>query len=72
MDPARWQRMNDLFHAARALAPDDRDPFLASRCAEDADLLDALRRLLHAEEAPAGDLEAPIGSSDGSSGRTAS
>ena len=39
-DPERWQRIEALYHQARAAAPADRAAFLAAACADD----DAMRR----------------------------
>ncbi|MGH9837502.1 MAG: protein kinase domain-containing protein [Blastocatellia bacterium] len=42
MTPERWRRVNQLFHDARELAPEERAAFLAATCADD----EALRREL--------------------------
>jgi len=52
MEPERWQRVNELFHAALERAADERDGFLDAACKDD----HALRRevatlLAHADDA---------------------
>jgi eukaryotic-like serine/threonine-protein kinase len=47
----RWQRIEELFHAAVPLAPEERERFLAGACADD----HALRRELEALLGAAGD-----------------
>src|SRR5687767_11303756 len=44
MTPERWERIQELYHAARALAESDRAGFLTDACAEDK----ALRREVQA------------------------
>jgi non-specific serine/threonine protein kinase len=48
MNRDRWMRVKDLFHAALALPPQERDLFLAT-AAEDLELQDQVRSLLSAE-----------------------
>ena len=36
MTPERWHQVTDMFHAARAVAPESRRAFLAQACGEDA------------------------------------
>jgi non-specific serine/threonine protein kinase/serine/threonine-protein kinase len=50
MDPDRWQRMNDLFHAAVERDSRERAAYLAEACAGDGSLLADLQRLVHAHE----------------------
>ena len=38
MTPDRWQKVEELFHAALALAPDERSGYLLRVCPDDADL----------------------------------
>ncbi len=38
MTSERWKRMEDLFHAAEAQPPDDRESFLARECSDDESL----------------------------------
>lgn len=54
MDPARWQRLQELFEQAVALEPAARAPWLQRLEDEDAELADALNRLLTADEQTAG------------------
>jgi eukaryotic-like serine/threonine-protein kinase len=44
----RWQQLNELFHAALALDPADRETYLARACGEDAALLRDVEGLLRA------------------------
>ena len=38
MTSERWKRMEDLFHAAEALPPGERESFLARECSDDESL----------------------------------
>jgi serine/threonine-protein kinase len=38
MKSERWRQVEELFHAALELAPDERQAFLAQACSEDAEL----------------------------------
>lgn len=49
MNPERWRRLEDLFHAARELADDDRRRFLDAHCGGDAMLRAELETLIAAE-----------------------
>jgi hypothetical protein len=60
VDALCWQRVNELFEAAIALAADDRPAFLAEVCAGDEELGHQLRRLVQAHERAAGFLETPV------------
>src|SRR5262249_51881803 len=46
MTPERWERISDLFHAARARAAADRPRFLADACAGDESLQREVQALL--------------------------
>src|SRR5688500_17075537 len=50
MTSERWQRINELFHAALQRGPDERATFLQAECAEDAALCDEVQRLVRAHE----------------------
>jgi eukaryotic-like serine/threonine-protein kinase len=50
MTPDRWQRLNDIFHAALERPAEERANFLQSACADDLSLLEASRKLLYANE----------------------
>jgi hypothetical protein len=55
MSGERWRRIDELFHAAHALAPHERAAFLASGCAGDDDLRKEIESLLaqtHSTSAP--------------------
>ncbi|HTS28808.1 MAG TPA: serine/threonine-protein kinase [Bryobacteraceae bacterium] len=47
MDPARWDRIGELFDAAMELAPEDRGRFLNEQCAGDASLRQRVEEMLH-------------------------
>jgi serine/threonine-protein kinase len=61
MDPTRWQRINELFHAALDCAPAERDAFLRASCASDSSMYAELRALLDSEAAEQGALGGLIG-----------
>jgi serine/threonine protein kinase len=46
MTPERWQRIEELFHAALARAPESRRAFLDEACGADAELLREVESLL--------------------------
>jgi serine/threonine protein kinase/tetratricopeptide (TPR) repeat protein len=50
MDAARWQKLNDLFHAAVGRAADERRAWLDRICAGDHDLIEEVERLVQAYE----------------------
>ena len=50
MSDARWQRLQELFHQALALAPDDRTALLERECAGQPELRAELERLLSAHD----------------------
>jgi tetratricopeptide (TPR) repeat protein len=50
MSTARWERLNDLYHTAVALADDERIQFLSEACAGDPDLQADIERLVAAHE----------------------
>lgn len=47
MNPERWQRTEDLYHAARARAPGARAAFLAEACGDDESLRSDVASLLN-------------------------
>ena len=49
MDVARWTQIQTLFESALECTPDERDAFLQTACADDADLLAEVRSLLAAD-----------------------
>ena len=63
MEPERWRRINELFHATLAQQPDARDAFLAAECGGDAALREEVGSLLLAH-AEAGALERPAAAAD--------
>jgi serine/threonine protein kinase/tetratricopeptide (TPR) repeat protein/TolB-like protein len=50
MSGTRWQRLQELFHQALSLAPDDRAALLERACAEEPELRAELDRLLSAHD----------------------
>ena len=46
MNLERWQRIEDLYHSAKALEPSQRAAFLASACAGNVDLQREVESLL--------------------------
>jgi Tol biopolymer transport system component len=59
MDRVRWQRVKDLFEAARALPADARSPYVQDACDGDEDLRKEIESLLTAYKSTAHFLEAP-------------
>ena len=53
MTPEKWQRIEELYHAAQARAPHEREAFLRNACPDDPSLLAELASLLR--HAPASD-----------------
>ena len=49
MAPARWQQLEEIFHAMLELPPERRDTALAAACGEDAGLRAEVERLLRAD-----------------------
>ena len=60
MGPERWQRVKEVFEAARALPGEARSPYLLEACAGDENLRLEIESLLTAYERAAGFLEAPV------------
>ena len=50
MSADRWERLSDLYHAAAALAEDERSAFLREECADDPTLQADVERLVAAHE----------------------
>jgi DNA-directed RNA polymerase specialized sigma24 family protein len=46
MDPERWRRINELFHATREMPEFRRDEFLRAECGEDLDLYSDVAHML--------------------------
>ncbi len=61
MTPARWQQIEELFHAALACNPDERSDFLASRCGADETLRREVESLLSSHEGANDFIETPAG-----------
>ena len=61
MSPERWQQINQLFHAALACEPREREEFLAGKCAGDEPLRLEVESLLSSLDEAEGFIEAPAG-----------
>jgi tetratricopeptide (TPR) repeat protein/predicted Ser/Thr protein kinase len=57
MDPERWQKVKEVFHAALELRPEERPAYLDRKCAEDSELRAEVERLLGEQPRAAGFLE---------------
>ncbi len=58
MTPERWQRIEELFHAAQALPPEDQPTFLADTCPDDAAMQREIAVLLQDSASDGGFLDA--------------
>lgn len=59
MDVRRWERLENLFHAAAPLSREERDRFLVAECGGDAGLIQEIRALLDHGDAGRDFLEVP-------------
>ena len=59
MTPERWQRVNEIFHAALAQDAPERAAFLSGACAGDPELLAEVESLLAAHAQPGDFIDAP-------------
>ena len=59
MDPDRWQRINELFHAALEHLPQEREAFLDASCAADTELRREVDSLLESHAAAADFIDRP-------------
>lgn len=50
MKPSSWERLQEIYHAAQALPPSERDAHVMRACAGDADLLAHVNSLLKTDE----------------------
>lgn len=60
-DPARWNRLERLFHEALARPPGEREVFVEEACGEDRELREELERLLEADALAKGSLGRIVG-----------
>ena len=60
MTPERWQRVEELFHAAAARQPEERPAFLAAACGSDSLLLGEVESLLASDEQSGGFVDASM------------
>jgi serine/threonine protein kinase len=65
MSPDRWREIDEVFQAAVELPPDGRASFLASRCADDPELLAEVAKLIESDESAADFIEVPIWTDSG-------
>ncbi len=56
MTPARWQKVEEIFHAALDLPPADRDAFLSQSCGSDLDMAAMIREMIDADQDSAANL----------------
>ena len=61
MTPARWQQIDELFHAALACQPAERTQFLANACGDDESLRVEVESLISSHEEADGFIETPAG-----------
>ncbi|MCI0486362.1 MAG: serine/threonine-protein kinase [Blastocatellia bacterium] len=59
LTPERWERIEELFHAALERAPGERRAFLAASCGDDAQLLAEVESLIIAHEEPGSFIDSP-------------
>lgn len=64
MNPARWQQVKDLFHAALEKEPARREDFLLQACDGDLALRAEVESLIAAHERPGSFLDAPVYETD--------
>jgi len=60
MEPARWERLQEIYHQAVALPLSERDAFLENACTGDLDLFRELRSLLKAANSRGSILDSPV------------
>lgn len=56
----RWDRIQEIYHAALALPQSERSAFIAKACAGDPDLLREVTSLVEAADPPTGFLDTPV------------
>jgi eukaryotic-like serine/threonine-protein kinase len=61
MNAERWQQINQLFHSALELDPEERAAFLSQACAGDDPLREEVQSLLESHEQPDGFIEGSAG-----------
>jgi serine/threonine-protein kinase len=59
VEPERWHRIEDLYHAAQAVDPDRRETFLRDSCGGDASLRSEVEELLAFDSRASGFIETP-------------
>ena len=60
MEPARWERLQEIYHQALAVAPSELDVYLKGACAGDLDLFREVESLLKAAHSRGGILDCPV------------
>lgn len=63
MTAERWRQVEELFHQAATLAPEERDRWITGHCTGDEELERELRRMLAADSADGATIERMIGDS---------
>jgi serine/threonine protein kinase len=63
MTAERWRQVEELFHQAATLAPEERDPWITGHCTGDEELERELRRMLAADSSDGATIERMIGDS---------
>jgi hypothetical protein len=63
MTAERWRQVEELFHQAATLAPEERDPWITGHCTGDEELERELRRMLAADSVDGATIERMIGDS---------
>ena len=59
MEPERWRRVEDLYHASLKVATGQRAAFLKDACRDDEELRNEVESLLTHEKSAEGFIEAP-------------
>ena len=59
MNPERWQKVEELYHAALEREKDQRDSFLAEACDSDPDLLAQVQKLINAHDLSGSFIDSP-------------
>jgi hypothetical protein len=57
LTPAQWQRLEELYHSALAVSPEDRQELLDRACAGDSELRRAIDELIDSDSQTAGFLD---------------
>lgn len=55
-----WENLQEIFHTARALAPEERSSYLEQVCVDDFSMLRVVQLLLESDEKPGNFLDSPV------------